>query len=212
MKRVFARLYRKDKRDLLYLMKPNMKKAATITSRYWYTGPPLDQGSTPQCVAYAGFKWLTSSPVRNFPKFTPAYLYKQAQENDEWPGTNYDGTSIRGLFKWLNKAAYSPRYEWAFQADVVAAYILTVGPLVLGTDWYSGMMEPDSKGLIHVKGYSEGGHGYVACGCNNKSKLIRIINSWGDWGENGRAWMTFDDLQKLLDARGEACVATEVKI
>jgi hypothetical protein len=195
------------------LIKPDFKKAAGIDYRYWYVGPPLDQGSTPQCVAFAGYKYLTAGPVRNTKlPFTPAQLYKLAQQNDEWPGENYDGTSVRGLFKYLNKAGYIPRYEWTFDIDTLIAQILTVGPLVVGTDWYSGMMEPDKKNLIHVTGSIEGGHGWVIHGCNKKKRLFRMINSWDGWGENGMAWISFDDFEKLLKAQGEACTATELDL
>jgi C1A family cysteine protease len=37
-------------------------------------------------------------------------------------------------------------------------------------------------------------------------------NSWGKgWGQKGRAWITFNDLEALIEDYGEACVATEIK-
>jgi hypothetical protein len=213
MKRIFGRLYKPDKQDKKFLIHPNMRKAAGINSRYWYVGSPLDQGSTPQCVAYAGYKYLMAGPVRNTKlPFTPKQLYRFAQDNDEWPGYFYDGTSVRGLFKYLNKAGYIPRYEWAPSLEVVVAHILTVGPLVAGTEWYLGMMKPDSKGYIHPTGTSEGGHGYVIHGANKPQKKLRIINSWGKWGlaENGMAWIRFEEFEDLLKSDGEAGCATEI--
>jgi C1A family cysteine protease len=39
-----------------------------------------------------------------------------------------------------------------------------------------------------------------------------MINSWDGWGENGMAWISFDDFEKLLKAQGEACTATELDL
>ena len=209
----FGRLYKRDDRDLDFLIQPDIEKAAGINSRYWYVGPALNQGSTPQCVAFAGYKWLTAGPVRNTKMpFTPAQLYKSCQQNDEWPGENYDGTSVRGLFKFLNKSGYVPGYRWAPEVDILVAHILTSGPLVVGTNWYGGMMKPDAKGFIHPTGSLEGGHGWCVFGVNKKLKKLVMINSWGDWGNHGRAWITFDEFDYLLQKDGEACTATELDL
>ena len=41
---------------------------------------------------------------------------------------------------------------------------------------------------------------------------MRAVNSWGEgWGQRGRFWLTFGDLDKLIKADGEACVAIETK-
>jgi len=212
-KRKFGRLYYPDKRDLKFLMKPDLKKASKIEYRYHYVGDPLDQGESPRCVGFSGYKYLTAGPVRNTKlPFTAGGLYKLAQENDEWEGTNYEGTSVRGLFKYLNKAGYIQRYEWAFDVEVIAAHILTVGPVVVGTNWFEGMEKPDSKEVLEVSGGILGGHAYVLCGCNRKKKLFRMINSWGKWGSNGKAWIRFEDFKKLIEDEGEACVATEIDL
>jgi C1A family cysteine protease len=40
-----------------------------------------------------------------------------------------------------------------------------------------------------------------------------MINSWGsDWGQGGRAWITFENLDKLIKLQGEAAVATEIRV
>jgi C1A family cysteine protease len=40
-----------------------------------------------------------------------------------------------------------------------------------------------------------------------------MVNSWGPgWGQNGRAWITFKDLDRLIKAEGEAAVAMEMKL
>jgi len=220
---MFGRLYQKDDRDKGFLLKPNFQLARSITRRYWYAGNVLNQGQTPQCVAYSGYKWLTAGPVRNkrLP-FTPAELYHQAQLNDEWSGEDYDGTSVRGLFKSLNKAGYVPEYRWAFDSQAVLAYVMTTGPMVLGSTWFSQMSQPNNYGFITPAGAIEGGHAYLIIGANRTKKnsktkevgAFRILNSWGrEWGQVGRAWMSFSSFDALqADGFTEACVATEVRL
>jgi len=40
-----------DFRDLKYLLPQRLASSSSITYKYWNTGPVLDQGDTPQCVA-----------------------------------------------------------------------------------------------------------------------------------------------------------------
>lgn len=213
MKKIkFGRLYKPDERDRLHLMAPNLIIAAQREWRYWHTGDPIDQGGTPQCVGYSGFKYLTSGPVRNTNlPFTPTDVYHGAQKNDEWPGEDYAGSSVRGCFKWLRKEGYVSEYQWAWDVGTIAAQILAHGPVVVGTNWYEWMMQPNSIGIIKPIGNIVGGHAYVLCGVNKAKEKFRIINSWGaDWGNNGRAWIRFEDFQRLLDEDGEACIAKEI--
>lgn len=80
-------------------------------------------------------------------------------------------------------------------------------------------MPHDKTGYIAPTGPDEGGHAWLIIGANrnrgnpDRTKgAIRMINSWGDsWGsQRGRAWITFRDLDKLIQDDGEACVASEV--
>lgn len=209
-----------DDRDHQYLMPRRTAEAAAITHRYWWSPPAFDQGATPQCVAYAGVRWLVSSPVRN--QAIPfAELYKACQQNDEWPGEDYEGTSVRGLFKVFKAKGLVSGYQWAFDAEPVVNHLLTTGPVVVGTSWTDEMANPRLDGYVIVedlKSDSIGGHAWYIDGAN-RNKLnpdgsrgaIRAVNSWGpNWGQHGRFWMSFSDLNELLAYDGEACVATEV--
>jgi aminopeptidase C len=74
------------------------------------------------------------------------------------------------------------------------------------------MMEPTGAGLVEPRGNVIGGHAYVLNGVNVETGLIRGKNSWGrEWGRRGAFSMRISDFDTLLQAQGEACIATEVR-
>jgi C1A family cysteine protease len=212
-----GRLLAKDKRDLDHLVS---KPIAKRTYRNWMSpGPVLDQGGTSECVAYSGLQFLTSHRVVNKHPTTPNKLYKACQRLDEWPGENYDGTSVRALMKWFKLNNFITEYKWAFDLDTVINHVLEVGPVVMGTTWTWDMMNTDKHGYVQATDENAGGHAWLLP-CVNKNRSNpdrttgagRILNSWGPgWGEKGRAWITFNDLGRLIEDDGEAAIAVELK-
>src|SRR5436189_70085 len=73
-------------------------------------------------------------------------------------------------------------YRWAFSLDDVLHAVSQVGPVVIGCNWYEGMMEPDSTGIVHPTGDVVGGHCVLVRGVAVKREWVRFRNSWGDWG------------------------------
>lgn len=191
-----------------------------VRQRYWHAGPILDQGSTPQCVGYAGHGWLSAGPVVNRPKISPTELYFLAQDNDEWPGRNYEGTSTLGLMKALKKLGYIDEYKWALDAETVVAWLLTSGPVLIGSDWFEDMAAPDREGFLHPEGENYGGHEWLLIGANRDRRTpsgtkgaVRMVNSWGDnWADRGRAWLAIPDLDRLIKNNGEAVASPEIKL
>lgn len=206
-----------DARDKQYPLR--VPKVAAIRSRIWNANGVLDQGATPQCVAYAGTKYLNAGPIAQPAPWLPLELYQRCQVEDEWPGEDYEGTSVRALFKVLKAAGYIGEYRWAFDAETIVNQVLAAGPVVMGTEWLYEMFVPDRWGYIQAKGDQAGGHAWLVLGAyrdrqnpDGTKGAVRMLNSWGTgWGLNGRAWLTFGDLDKLVKDAGEACVATEVK-
>lgn len=128
-------------------------------------------------------------------------------------GNSYDGTSVRAGAKILKRLGVISEYRWAYTLDDVVQAVLNLGPVVVGTWWYTDMFMPNSKGVITATGQKAGGHAYVINGVNVKKRMFRIKNSWGrSWGKNGHAYISFDDFDKLLKDWGEACMAFEKKL
>lgn len=184
----------------------------------------LDQGNTSECVAYSTAKFLLTHRIVNYPQESCNSFYKRCQLVDEWPGTDYDGTSVNAAMKVLRADGLISSWTWAFERDPVIRHILEVGPVVAGTDWTMDMFTPDRWGYIWPTGENAGGHAYLWLGANTLRKnpdgsigAVRGLNSWGpNWGPNkGRFWMSFGTVEKLLRGlgqwSGEAAAPLEVQ-
>jgi len=133
--------------------------------------------------------------------------YRDAQLIDEWPGNDYEGTSVLAGAKVMKSRGYISGYEWAFNLRQTLVGISYRGPAVLGLNWYEGMSQPDKNGIIKPTGRLAGGHCILATGYNLKTRLVRLHNSWGrGWGVGGDCFIFDTDLGKLLDAGGECCL------
>lgn len=205
--RTFGRDWFRDRRDY-----PLRRIRTRRRRRYWpddrWVG---DQGSEPSCVGFAWAHWLVNAPILNY--VDPSGIYRLAQQVDEWEGSDYDGTSVRAGAKVLAHLGFLEKYEFAWDLPTVRDTILELGPVVLGTAWLEGMMQPDPAGLIEATGEPLGEHAYLCTGYDARTKLFRIKNSWGrSWGLGGRAYLHEKDLAALLDRRGEACLAVELAV
>lgn len=218
----YGRLYAPDPRDRMYALVPRARMLIPRLSIVWRTGPILDQGASPQCVGFSWYQFLLSAPVMKRSRVlpSPSTIYHRAQEIDEWPGTNYEGSSVRAGAKALCAAGVLKEYRWALNASDLKNFVLSRGPLVVGTDWFSRMSTPKvihnrkhncEDSYLEVDGSNEGGHAWEVNGYSNSRDAYRMTNSWGTtWGEHGRAWIERKSLEYLIfSANGEACSAVE---
>ena len=213
-----GRVHIPDNRDLGFPMQAVVPDVPTRTFRYWWASAWWgNQGDSSRCVAFAWEHWVADGPVtRVWRKPSDDDLwaaYRWMQNNDEWPGAepDYEGTSIRAGAKYHQAQGRVSEYRWGWDLQTVVTAVLDVGPVVVGTNWYRRMFEPDDDGVLRIDGGVAGGHGYVVNGANTRTGFLRIKNSWGrDWGRNGHAYIAFEDFERLLDEDGDACLAIEV--
>lgn len=180
-------------------------------SRTWRRPAPYDQIG-PTCVANTGKGLVNTTPTT---KAIPAgkrlhvdadgTWYRGAQEHDQWPGINYDGTSALGMCEYLRFIGLISGYYWCTSLDQALDCLGQRGAIGIGVSWKTGMMRTDADGFIHVTGGEEGGHEVEVNGIDVRRRTVTITNSWGaDWGVNGRCKLTWDDLGQLLDDGGDA--------
>jgi len=199
-----------DERDLGHLMSSKAFTSVTAaprTAQIWRPGVVLDQGQTPQCVAYAWKGLLQASPYRQGRRMSEAFVYEWAQQHDEWPGEAYEGTSVRAGAKFLQGLGFLAEYVWCFDAASLKNWILRRGPAVLGTAWFDGMFTP-TDGLVVPSGELVGGHAYLCVGYSGEQ--FQFVNSWGEgWGDDGEFSMAEAHVDWLLKNHGEACAPAE---
>ena len=190
---------------------PVRKLVAAKKPRSYTWGCPvwLDQGQTPACTGFSTTqKLITRYPMlKSVSEQLATDLYHQAQKYDEYPGENYEGSSVLGAMKAAIALGYIGSYHWGFSLDDAILAIGYQGGGVLGCNWYEDMFHPDTKGIIKPTGALAGGHAILVNGVDLKRGLVRLHNSWGkDWGINGEAFMSIEDFGKLLSEDGEFAV------
>ncbi len=181
--------------------------------------PIRDQGQEGACTGFALASAITLmnrirhariDPSIEVPMSSPRMLYEMAKINDEWPGEDYEGSSIRGALKGFYNngscseevAPYKPgqknwflKVEHAKDARKVGlgayyrlrpeiidyhAALNEAGVIYVSARVHRGWQNP-SKGDIKPSHLTEGGHAFIIVGYDQQGFLIQ--NSWGpDWG------------------------------
>lgn len=210
-----GRLHAPDARDhLMRTMLPPLVKPLP-SYKFWQPGKVLDQGQTPECVAYAWTGWELGAPLMDsLAKIDPPdKLYSECQAVDEWAGQPHDGTSVRAGAKVMQSERRIGEYVFDNDVEVVRRWILTKGPVVFGTNWYEDMFTPRRGGYMDVGGALAGGHAYLVYGYYTRQSAFLCRNSWGPtWGWSGNFWLRADDARRLLTEDGEAAAAVEVAV
>ncbi len=199
-----GRVRKADARDKLHPMKVPLIKTSDLVA--YDTGPALDQKMTDQCAGFAFRALLNAPPFKMKGGPSEVEIFRGAKRNDGIPGSDYYGTTLRGAAQWLQKLGVIGEYVWADTIEPVLNWLRGEhGVVVIGTDFLTGMYEPDAKNIIHATGAVKDSHIYTLTAVDDINSQVEITNSWGDsWGNHGRAWIPFGDLRTLLKAQGEA--------
>ena len=191
---------------------PPVPPASPVSS--WTVPTKIDQGPEGECVGHGVANFVQSSPKSNPVVGTQVLqnpvaeaLYEAAQRFDGSPPDEQSGASVTGGLQAAKAAGYISAYHWCQNIGEVTQ-ALALGPVVIGSDWYQGMSQPDGVGVIRPTGAVLGGHCYLAVGYDPARALIRLQNSWGAaWGvDGGQAFISATNLARLLAAGGEAAV------
>lgn len=212
-----GRIFQADPRNKEYRIRTLLDQAKKLSprTRYWNTSVRLDQGTEGACTGFAMAHHLAIPPRRRkeVDNALGTRIYDLARDNDEWAGSDYSGSSVLGAAKAMEILGFLEEYRWAFSLETLILTLSNLGSMVMGTDWLSDMFDTDKDGFIHAGGNIEGGHSYALDGVNIERKEFRGLNSWGrDWGRQGRFKISFDDMEQLLKANGEACIAIKKEL
>lgn len=230
-KRGFGRLTppSRDQDEQFLIRRALQAPGTTLPSRksWRIASKALDQGVTGTCVGHAWRNFLRSQPVQTEKAGPSAYdIYRTAVTSDEWTDNDDEanlpdadkrldhGTSVRAGAKAVMELGRLKSYLWAFALQPAIEWVLSEGPVVLGTNWWSSFQSPDDEGIVQIKASASivGGHAYLWRGVDTRRGLALCSNSWGDsWGKSGDFYLPLRDLERLIADDGEVCTAVEKK-
>lgn len=208
--------------------------ARTPRSYTWSILDWLDQGFEGACVGFGFSHDALGRPavVSGISNAYARFLYWLIQKRDPWAGGAYpnatpfyEGTAVLTGAQVMTELGYYSGYDWGLNARQVADGISYTGPCIFGLDWHRDMANPDPEGFIHATGVIDGGHCIVGKGVriyykswvsklfsrnwenvDMERSYVLLHNSWGkNWGREGTAKLSLADLDRLLEAGGEAC-------
>ncbi len=191
----------------------------------------LDQKSEGACTGFAvagAINLLNQRAGRDI-VVSPRMLYEMAKRSDEWPGEEYDGSSLRGAIRGWNNMGVCEEEHWPYRVgpnkgdltidaaknarqNTIGAYyrlrpiishfhaaLNETGVIAVSAKVHSGWNKPVA-GVIEQRKEISGGHAFIIVGYNDKGFWIQ--NSWGKkWGDNGVALWTYEDwIENIMDA------------
>lgn len=178
----------------------------------WQDDDVLDQGQTGHCVGFGstGLEDSYPNPHNYDNAWAHAFYYYIKNTIDGVPMSDpnvEEGTYVRSAGKALAKKGYVTSYAFAASVDEIIQWLQLKGPVVMGTNWYNDMFNPDARGFITPTGSLAGGHCFLCVGYENGT--FEFINSWGTgWANGGHFFMTEADFRKLFAHSGTEAMVT----
>lgn len=229
-----------DQRSLDFPVTADPRLSAELKSCTWRLARRFNQLQTPRCVGYSRAHDLAAEPkqIGNITEATADQLYDIAQDNDEWPGKDYEGSSVLGGAKAALALGYVGEYRWAGvdpntkAIDDVLQALSSIGGGVHGIPWKDSMFDPRPDGTLDCTGEIAGGHAIysrsillprngkisgartigrkrMAFSFAASEPYIGLTQTWGaDWGILGEAFISASDMEDLLHLDGESCITT----
>ncbi|WP_399559456.1 hypothetical protein [Streptomyces chartreusis] len=142
-------------------------------------------------------------------------LYSDATHRDQWHTDAWPaadcGSSGLGVAKALRARGLVDQYGHATTAEELGT-LLQTGPVLMGLAWLSAFSDPDPDGFIDADptwatSPLEGGHEVCITALEDvttnpdgtlaDSTVLRFVNSWGAWGDQGHGRMTIRSYRTL---------------
>jgi hypothetical protein len=185
--------------------------------------PTLDQGQTNHCVGNGCAQWGNTSPINDtYTEDDAAKIYYAAKMIDGDPGDE-EGTYVRSGMKVLQNMKRLAAYARPNNIGELSNWILTKGPVTVGTNWYESMFTLDGERRARIDDTVicpdtgrpvAGGHCYLVLGYDpgRSGREFECLNSWGSkWGADGHFYLAQPDLERLVFSEdGEAWCAVEL--
>lgn len=231
-----GRRFAPDSRDLLHpmaAMLPGPTAPLPTNKRWNFRGAVLDQGSTQTCTAHAAAHFYRAEPIQHRRDINPYDLYREGVLLDEWKQNDIEatypdsklqwGSSGRGMVKALEARGLIQEYRWASTLREATEWVLTRGPVLIGTNWYHDFEQPTREGFVTFKsqkgGGVAGGHETLLRGVDTTKGIALVVNSWGPGWNSGKAkkcpkghfLISFEDLERLFHEDGDAVSPIEKK-
>ncbi len=179
----------------------------------------LDQGNTPECVAYTQEHWRRSQPLHTKLGPSPHEMYQMAKQRDGYP--TEDGTDAHAMLDVCSSIGIVDSHWWwtgTQDNDAVIQWLLDIGPLWFGAYWCESMFRTDPFGLVDVTDTLQYGHETLVIGWRQNFRgmgpAFEICNSWGiyNWGVKGRGFILQSDFfGKLMADQGDLVGVVEKK-
>lgn len=207
MSRTFDRRVQFDERSRSFPVREALE-GKTPRAYTWRCSAYLDQGSEGACVGFSWAHELAARPAEWDVDYGMAMgIYRRARQLDDWPGEDYEGTSVLAGAKTAVEHGWIGSYRWAFGLEDLVLAVGYQGPAILGLNWHNDMMEPDDRGFVSPGGGIAGGHAILCRGVSVRQGYFTLRNSWGpNWGLHGDCRVRMEDMASLLADDGEACV------
>lgn len=166
--------------------------------RVSYVPQVLNQGATPQCVAYSSSAMKQRQDrIDNglWYNFDEPYFFRLI-------GGTSNGAALRSAMQHMLSSGYplvtvnqqtshriKAYYAGSFNHWEIKAALMAYGPLVFGLHWPQSWSSPNSYGIVPAPSGTQNGHAILATGWKDGYGL-EFQNSWGTgWGVSGRCYI-----------------------